>query len=107
MPPQAVAEVERRYPQGLPLLSPEEDMSITDAAYRKAHRCTGCSCTAAISRRGASEMWERQQRAFGAPRKLESAEDLLDKHPLAQAPDLDARLDALAQKQAWAFSGLQ
>ena len=44
-----MAEVERRYPKGLPLLSPEEDMSIADAAYRKAQRfapaplaCRGC-----------------------------------------------------------------
>ena len=36
---QAVAEVQRRYPEGVPLLSPEEDMSIADSAFRKAQRC--------------------------------------------------------------------
>ncbi len=36
---QAVGEVERRYPKGLPLLSAEEDMSVDDPAYRKAERC--------------------------------------------------------------------
>ena len=36
---QAVAEVQRRYPEGVPLLSPEEDMSIKDSAFRKAQRC--------------------------------------------------------------------
>jgi hypothetical protein len=76
-------------------------MSITDAAYRKAQRHARChsllhSCHA-VSR-------QRHAPSCGAPRKLESAEDLLDKHPLAQAPDLDARLDALAQKQARALS---
>ena len=35
-------------------------------------------------------------------RKLESTEDLLGGHPLARAPDLDARLGALAHKQALA-----
>ena len=37
-PVQAVAEVQRRYPEGLPLLSPEEDMSVKDSAFRKAQR---------------------------------------------------------------------
>lgn len=36
---QAVAEVQRRYPEGVPLLSPEEDMSVKDSAFRKAQRC--------------------------------------------------------------------
>ena len=36
---QAVAEVQRRYPEGIPLLSPEEDMSVKDPAFRKAQRC--------------------------------------------------------------------
>ena len=35
---QAVAEVQRRYPEGVPLLSPEEDMSVKDSAFRKAQR---------------------------------------------------------------------
>ena len=35
---QAVAEVQRRYPEGVPLLSPEEDMSVKESAFRKAQR---------------------------------------------------------------------
>ena len=36
---------------------------------------------------------------MGAGRKLESTESALAKHPLADAPDLDERLEALARKQ--------
>ncbi len=41
-PVQAVAEVQRRYPDGVPLLSPEEDMSVKDSAFRKAQRSAHC-----------------------------------------------------------------
>lgn len=40
---QAVAEVQRRYPEGIPLLSPEEDMSVKDSAFRKAQRSVQCT----------------------------------------------------------------
>ena len=30
--------MERRYPKGVPLLSPEEDMSVDSSAFRKAQR---------------------------------------------------------------------
>ncbi|KAI7836432.1 hypothetical protein COHA_009701 [Chlorella ohadii] len=63
-------EVERRFPKGLPLLDPEEDMKIEDEALRKLQR------------------------------KLESLEGLLRQHPLARAADLRPRLEALLQKQA-------
>ncbi|KAK9840731.1 hypothetical protein WJX81_000998 [Elliptochloris bilobata] len=66
----AVGQVEKRHPRGLPLLDPEEDLHISDPAFRKAQR------------------------------KLETAEGRLEKHALAGAPDLAARLAALARKQA-------
>lgn len=36
---QALAQVEKRHPRGLPLLDPEEDLHISDPAFRKAQRC--------------------------------------------------------------------
>ena len=36
---QALAQVEKRHPRGLPLLDPEEDLHIADPAFRKAQRC--------------------------------------------------------------------
>ncbi|PRW05917.1 superkiller viralicidic activity 2-like 2 isoform B [Chlorella sorokiniana] len=63
-------EVERRFPKGLPLLDPEEDMKIEDEALRKLQR------------------------------KLESLEGLLRQHSLARAADLRPRLEALLHKQA-------
>ena len=30
--------MQRRYPEGVPLLSPEEDMSVKESAFRKAQR---------------------------------------------------------------------
>ena len=35
----SVGEVLARFPQGVPLLDPEEDMKIQDPAYRKLARC--------------------------------------------------------------------
>jgi hypothetical protein len=37
--------VQRRYPEGVPLLSPEEDMSVKDSAFRKAQRLAFWSCS--------------------------------------------------------------
>ena len=37
--PQALAQVEKRHLRGLPLLDPEEDLHISDPAFRKAQRC--------------------------------------------------------------------
>ncbi|KAL4426270.1 hypothetical protein ABPG77_009885, partial [Micractinium sp. CCAP 211/92] len=65
----SLQEVERRFPKGVPLLDPEEDMKIEDESLRKLQR------------------------------KAESIEGLLAKHPLATAPDLQTRLQALLQKQ--------
>ena len=31
--------MEKRHPRGLPLLDPEEDLHISDSAFRKAQRC--------------------------------------------------------------------
>ena len=64
-----LAEVERRFPNGIPLLDPEEDMSITDPALLKALR------------------------------RAESTTSLLQKHPLATSPDLVQRLLQLQEKQ--------
>eukprot|EP00887_Chlorella_sp_A99_P001342 scaffold14.g1342.t1 len=68
----ALAEVEKRFPNGLPLLDPEEDMRIRDAGFKKVQR------------------------------KAESIEGLLAKHELAAATDLARRLEALQLKQALA-----
>ena len=38
---QAIAEVEKRFKEGMPLLDPAEDMGIRDSALRKAQRCAG------------------------------------------------------------------
>ena len=43
---------------------------------------------------------------MGPCRKLESTESALAKHPLADAPDLDTRLEYLARKQAWPLISL-
>lgn len=66
----SLQEVERRFPKGVPQLDPEDDMKIEDESLRKLQR------------------------------KAEGIEGLLAKHPLAGAPDLQARLQALLQKQA-------
>ncbi|EFN51100.1 hypothetical protein CHLNCDRAFT_141429 [Chlorella variabilis] len=66
----SLAEVERRFPKGLPQLDPAEDMRIEDEGLRKLLR------------------------------KAESVEGLLAKHPLAASPSLQQQLDTLLQKQA-------
>ncbi len=66
---QAVAEVERRFPAGVPSLEPEADMGVREPGLRK------------------------------AARRVEAMEVLLEEHPLAAAPDLAERLRALQRKQ--------
>ncbi|KAK9804329.1 hypothetical protein WJX72_007219 [[Myrmecia] bisecta] len=64
-----IGEVQRRFSGALPLLDPEEDMSVRDSDYSSAQR------------------------------RLEKLEDALQHHPLASQPDRQARLQALARKQ--------
>lgn len=65
----ALQEVQRRFPKGVPLLDPREDMSISDSALRKAQR------------------------------RLEALEGLMRGHPLAESGSLLARLRQYQQKQ--------
>ncbi|GAB4818279.1 hypothetical protein N2152v2_005325 [Parachlorella kessleri] len=66
----ALSEVGKRFPKGVPVLDPEEDMKIEDDGFRKLQR------------------------------KAESVEGLLEKHPLAASPTLRDRLRQLRHKQA-------
>ena len=73
----ALAEVVgKRFDGAPPLLSAEEDMSVSDAGFRKAQR------------------------------RLESVEGLLSGHALARAPDLRPRLVQLQHKRVSALCGL-
>ena len=112
--------MERRYPKGVPLLSPEEDMSVDSSAFRKAqrwdHSCPSPDIVFAMHEQhwtligfGVCATWKlvcrecmslHHGQGVSANRKMESAESALAKHLLADAPDLDARLAALAAKQA-------
>ena len=38
-----MAEVEKRFKEGVPLLDPAEDQGIKDSALRKAQRCAFCA----------------------------------------------------------------
>eukprot|EP00850_Spirogloea_muscicola_P021605 SM000255S08784 [mRNA] locus=s255:18675:24924:- [translate_table: standard] len=62
-------EVQRRFPDGLQLLDPEEDMQVESSSYRK------------------------------AVRRLETVESTLASHPLAKEDDLDERLEAFTTKE--------
>lgn len=66
---QAIAEVKKRFKQGLPELDPEVDMSVKDLDFRKAQR------------------------------KMETLEGGLAKHPLAKSPTLQSSLTQLRQKR--------
>ena len=53
---QMVAEVERRFSEGVPLLDPAKDMGIKDSDFRKAiryllqHASWGCGCQSAATK---------------------------------------------------------
>ena len=66
---QAVSEVARRFPKGLPLLDAEVDMKVDDSAHRKAQR------------------------------RAEALEGMLERHLLHKHPELPGRLQQLAEKQ--------
>lgn len=51
---QALAQVQKRHPRGLPLLDPEEDLRIDHPAFRKAQRCAAARARPQRPPRGAA-----------------------------------------------------
>lgn len=69
----SIAEVIKRFPDGIPLLDPEEDMKIDSSQFRK------------------------------LVRRIEALEGMLEKHPLASSPKLPVQLAAFSRRRELAL----
>ena len=70
----SIAEVMKRFPDGIPLLNPEEDMKVEGSNFRK------------------------------LVRRIEALEGMLAKHPLVGSEKLPAQLEAFAKKRGLALA---
>ena len=96
--------MKRRFPDGIPLLDPIQDMGIEDEAFKKLVEVSlTVACTASASPVGETDRPPTARpasrgQALVRPQKMSTLEERLAKNALAQDPRLDALYDAYNRK---------